>query len=85
MIFSRTTEFLKPYHTLTFLSFTNFFVSSFHYNHASYEGYCKMEFSRTNINETIIENECFDIIPNQVSMEEVCLIEPMEKHKNLRT
>jgi hypothetical protein len=44
-----------------------------------------MEFSRTNINETIIENEYFDIIPNQVSMEEVCLIEPMEENKNLQT
>jgi hypothetical protein len=32
-----------------------------------------MEFSRKNINETILENEYCDIIPNQVSMEEVCL------------
>lgn len=39
----------------------------------------------TNTNETIIENEYCDIIPNQVSMEEVCLIEPMQENKNLQT
>jgi hypothetical protein len=40
-----------------------------------------MECSRTN--ETIIENEYYDIFPNQVSMEEVSFIEIMEKNKSL--
>jgi hypothetical protein len=38
-----------------------------------------MECSRTN--EKIIENEYCDIFPNQVFMEEVSLIETMEKNK----
>jgi hypothetical protein len=44
-----------------------------------------MEFSRTNIYETIIENEYCDIGPNQVSMEEVSLIGTMEENKSLQT
>jgi hypothetical protein len=44
-----------------------------------------MEFSRTNINETILENDYCDIVPNQVSMEEVSLIETMEENKSLQT
>jgi FtsZ-binding cell division protein ZapB len=42
-----------------------------------------MEFLRTN--ETLIENECCDIFPNQVSMEEVFMIETMEKNQSLQT
>jgi len=44
-----------------------------------------MEILKTNANETIIENEYCDVFPNQVSMEEVCLIETMEKNMNLQT
>ncbi len=44
-----------------------------------------MEFSRKNTNETVIENEYCDIVPNRVSMEEVSLIETMEENKSLQT
>ncbi len=42
-----------------------------------------MEFSKTN--EIIIENEYCDIFPNQISMEEVSLIETMEENRSLQT
>jgi hypothetical protein len=44
-----------------------------------------MEFSRTNTNEIVIENEDCDIVPNQVSMEEVSLIKTTEENKSLQT
>jgi hypothetical protein len=42
-----------------------------------------MESSR--INEIVIENECFDIFPNQVFMEEISIIEIIEENRNLQT
>ncbi len=44
---------------------------------------CTMESLRTN--EIVIENEYFDIFPNQVSMEKVSLIETMEKNRSFQT
>jgi hypothetical protein len=44
-----------------------------------------MEFSRTNENETIIENEFCDILPNQISMEKEPLIEILQENINLQT
>jgi hypothetical protein len=42
-----------------------------------------MECSKTN--ETIIENEYCDVFLNQVSMEEVSLIETMEENRSMQT
>ncbi len=44
---------------------------------------CTMESLRTN--EIVIENECCDIFLNQVSMEEVSLIETVEENKSFQT
>jgi hypothetical protein len=42
-----------------------------------------MEDSRANENEIIVENESYDISPNQVSMEEEPLTKTIEKNRNL--
>jgi hypothetical protein len=42
-----------------------------------------MESSRTN--EIVIENEYCDNFPNQISMEEVSLIETIEENRSLQT
>jgi hypothetical protein len=42
-----------------------------------------MEDFRANENETILENEYYDIFPNQVSMEEESLTKTMEKNRSL--
>jgi hypothetical protein len=42
-----------------------------------------MESSR--INEIVIENECFDIFPNQFFMEEISIIETTEENRSLQT
>jgi hypothetical protein len=44
-----------------------------------------MESSRTNTNETVIENEYCDIFPNHVSMEKMFLIETMEENRSFQT
>jgi len=44
-----------------------------------------MESSRINTNEIVIKNKYCDIFPNQISMEEVSLIETMEENKSLET
>jgi hypothetical protein len=44
-----------------------------------------MEFSRTNENEIIVENEICDIFPNQISMDKEPLIEIMQENINLQT
>jgi hypothetical protein len=44
-----------------------------------------MESSRINTYEIIIKNKYCDIFPNQVSMEEVSLIETMEENRSLQT
>jgi hypothetical protein len=44
-----------------------------------------MDFSRTNENETIIENEFCDIFPNQIYVGKETLTEIMQESINLQT
>jgi hypothetical protein len=44
-----------------------------------------MEFSRTNENEIIIENDFFDIFPNQFFVEKEPLTKIMQENINLQT
>jgi hypothetical protein len=50
-----------------------------------FEDCYKIKISKTNANETIIENENCDIFPNQDSMKDVSLTEIMEENMTLQT